>query len=137
MRGRELAQEIEPEDGKLGQHLALVRDAGWQDVVEGRNAVGGDDQQPPVDAINVTNFAAPVTLDAREVRFQNGGIQCGAHDTFRFSIGGVNQMITPPARLSTVSCGAGLRPATLAFSRCSSSSRVTVGEVHRYGRMAR
>src|ERR1019366_10202742 len=49
--GSEVAQEIEPEDGKLGQHLAFIGDAGAQDVVESGNAVGGHDEQPAVDLV--------------------------------------------------------------------------------------
>ena len=39
-------EQIEPELGELGEHLALVGDLVFQDVVEGRDAVGGHEQQP-------------------------------------------------------------------------------------------
>ena len=41
-------EQIEPVDGEAGQHLALVGDGPAEDDVEGRDPVGGDDQQPVV-----------------------------------------------------------------------------------------
>ena len=41
----ELLRPREPERGETGEHAALVRDLGRQDHVEGRDPVGGDEQQ--------------------------------------------------------------------------------------------
>ena len=38
-------QEIEPEQGELGEHASLLRDAGGQHIVERGDAIGGDEQQ--------------------------------------------------------------------------------------------
>ncbi len=74
MRRRQVAQKIEPENGKLRQHFALVGNAGGQDVVERRDAIGGDDQQPFVDAVDVAHFAAAEAFDAGKIGFQNDGV---------------------------------------------------------------
>ena len=87
MIGSEVAQEIEPEDGKLGQHLAFIGDAGAQDVVESGNAVGGHDQQPAVDLVDVADLAASVALDAREIGFQDDWVSGGVHAAFRSQSG--------------------------------------------------
>ena len=41
----EIAHALEPEAGELGQHLALVGNAGAEHVVERGDAIGGDDEQ--------------------------------------------------------------------------------------------
>jgi len=41
----DVSQKIEPEKRHLRQHAAFVRNACGQDVIERRDAVGGDDQQ--------------------------------------------------------------------------------------------
>ena len=71
--GVSVAQEIEPENGKLGQDLALVRNAGGQDVVERRDAVGGDNQQLSVHAIDVAHFALRVPFDSRQFGMEDDG----------------------------------------------------------------
>ncbi len=42
-------EEIEPEEGELREDTALVRNAAAQDVVEGGDAVRGDEEELPVD----------------------------------------------------------------------------------------
>jgi len=73
MRGRQIAQEVEPENGKLVQHRALLGDAGGENVVEGGDAVGGDNQQPPSMRYNVAHFAARVEFNARQIGFERTG----------------------------------------------------------------
>ena len=101
MRGREVAEKIEPENRKLRQHLAFIGNARGQDVVERRDAVGRDNQQTVADAIYIAHFAAAVAFHACEIGFENDGIFSGVHDRFSSRIGGVLQMITRLAELST------------------------------------
>ncbi len=49
----------EPEVRQLGQDLALARDAGPQDVVVGRDPVGGDDQQLVSQVVDIADLAPP------------------------------------------------------------------------------
>ena len=49
--------EVEPEPRELGEDLALERDERGQDVVEGRDAVRGDDQELVADLIDVPDLA--------------------------------------------------------------------------------
>ena len=66
--GNDVGEVVEPEQGNLAEHASLVRDAGGQDVVEGRDAVGGDEKQLLVaDVVDVTHFAAGVKVEIREV----------------------------------------------------------------------
>ena len=53
----DVAQEIEPEQRKLREYLALIRNAGGQYVVEGGDPVGGDEEQVVPDAIDIADFA--------------------------------------------------------------------------------
>ena len=45
MVGHDAVQLIEPEERELREHFAFVGDGRGQDHVEGREAVGGHDQQ--------------------------------------------------------------------------------------------
>ena len=74
--GHDVLQEVEPEQRNLGQHLSLVWNAGRQNVVESRNAIGGDEQQAvAVQTINVANLAAGVKLEIREFGVQEDGVE--------------------------------------------------------------
>jgi len=50
---------LEPEGRELVENLSLLRDAAGQDDIEGRDAVGGHDEQFIAYVINVPYFAAP------------------------------------------------------------------------------
>ena len=52
-------QQVEPEHAQAGEDAALVGDAGRQDPVEGADAVGGDQQEPFAQIVNVAHLAAP------------------------------------------------------------------------------
>jgi len=82
MRWRQVAQKVEPENRELGQHFALVRDAGGQNVVESRDAVGGDDEKFVAHAIDIAHFAASMKISARKIRFQNDRVLYGMHSAF-------------------------------------------------------
>ena len=44
MVGDDVAKEVEPEKGNLGQHSAFVRNARGQHIVEGGDAIGRDEK---------------------------------------------------------------------------------------------
>ena len=63
----EVGDAIEPERGQLREHAALVGDAAAEHVVEGRDAIGGDDQEVRiVDGVDVTHLATPNEREIRE-----------------------------------------------------------------------
>ena len=51
---------LEPEGGELGEYFALVGNAGAEDVVERRDAIGRDEQQPVSEVEEVTNLAVAI-----------------------------------------------------------------------------
>ena len=54
----EVAQEIEPKQRNLREDAAFARNATGEDAIEGRDAVGGDDEQAVLsDRINVADLA--------------------------------------------------------------------------------
>ena len=62
----QVGDAIEPERGQLREHAALVGDAAAEHVVEGRDAIGGDDQEVRVvDRVDVTHLA---TANERKIR---------------------------------------------------------------------
>ena len=68
MVGHDIGEVIEPEHRNLVQYASLMRDAGGQNVVEGRNAVGRDEKQLLVaNAVHVSHLAAGVKLEVGEV----------------------------------------------------------------------
>ena len=74
----EIADVIEPEGRELREDLALVGNAGSENVVERRNAIGGDDEQVFAEIVDVTYLAAARERQATEVGFEN--------DSFRIRI---------------------------------------------------
>jgi len=56
--GDDVAGLLEPEGGELCEDASLIGDAGGQDDVEGGYAVGGDDQEPVVQVVDVAHLAA-------------------------------------------------------------------------------
>ena len=54
----EVAEVIEPERRELREHLALVGNAGAEDVVERGDAIGRDDQQVLAEIVDVADLAA-------------------------------------------------------------------------------
>jgi hypothetical protein len=82
MVGDNVAQEIEPEEGKLREHTAFMRNARGEHVVERRDAVGGYEKQMfIVEMVDVPDLAAGVELEFREVSTKQNGVEkLGAHD---------------------------------------------------------
>ena len=75
MVGDDVLEKVEPEQRDLRQHPPLVRNAGRQHVVEGRDAVGGHEQQVvTIEVIDVADLAAGVQLQFGVVRSQQNGI---------------------------------------------------------------
>ena len=52
------AEEVEPEQRQGREDAALVGDAGRQHPVEGADAVGGDDDEPVAEVVDVADLAA-------------------------------------------------------------------------------
>jgi hypothetical protein len=73
----EIAHALEPEPRQLRQHLALVGDAGPEHIVEGRDAIGRDNQQAIVDLVDVAHLAAAMECQAFEFSVEEwcGGYQ--------------------------------------------------------------
>ncbi len=68
MVGDDVGEVVEPEQRELGEDASLVGDAGGQNVVEGRNPVGGDEEQLLVaDGVDVADLAAGVKVEIGEV----------------------------------------------------------------------
>ena len=66
--GDDIGEVIEPEQGNLGQDAALVGNAGGQNVVEGGDAVGGDEEQLLVaEAVHIAHLAAGMKVEIGEV----------------------------------------------------------------------
>jgi hypothetical protein len=73
MVGHDVCGLAEPEIGDLGKHFTLARNGVRQHHVEGRQAVGSDDQQAIArQGIDVPHFAAMDQLKAGQVRLQQG-----------------------------------------------------------------
>jgi hypothetical protein len=77
MRRRDVAQKIEPEDRELRKDASLIGNAGRQDVIEGGDAIGRDDQEALAGAVDVAHLALGVALDAGKIGFQNDGVLSG------------------------------------------------------------
>jgi hypothetical protein len=54
------AQAIEPEARNLCEDFPFVGDARAEDVVERRDAIAGDDEQPIAEVVEVSDLALPV-----------------------------------------------------------------------------
>jgi len=82
MIGDDVRKEVKPEQGNLGEHPPFMRDAGRQDVVKGRNAVGGYEKKVLIiKVVNVAYLAAGVKFEVGEVSLEKDGIEkFGAHD---------------------------------------------------------
>lgn len=82
MIGDDVRKEVKPEQGNLGEHPPFMRDAGRQDVVKGRNAVGGDEKKVLIiKIVNVAYLATGVKFEVGEVSLEKDGIEkFGAHD---------------------------------------------------------
>ena len=52
-------QEVEPEEGKLGEDAPLVGDRRRKHDVEGADAIRGDDEQAIAEIVDVADFSAP------------------------------------------------------------------------------
>lgn len=70
-----VARLAEPEGRQLRQHVSFIGDAGAQDVIEGGNPVGRDNQQDAGvvgKCIDISDFALIVAREAVEFCFENG-----------------------------------------------------------------
>jgi hypothetical protein len=62
---------VEPERRDLRQDLALVGNAGTEDVVEGRDAIARDDEQAVAELVDVADFALTIGRPAGYRRLKN------------------------------------------------------------------
>ena len=58
---------LEPEKRKLRQHAALIGNRRGENDVEGREPVGGDDQQAIAELVDVANLAAAAKLQSGKI----------------------------------------------------------------------
>lgn len=65
--GHDVAQQPEPEERELGEDLAFAGDAGGEHMVEGGDAVRGDEQQGFADGVEVAHLAACEQREAGEI----------------------------------------------------------------------
>src|SRR6185437_6381767 len=75
--GEDMVRErepVEPEGAEAGQDYPLLGDAVGQDPVEGADPVGGDDQEPVAQVVDVAHLA-PAARDLAQRRLQ----QCRGH----------------------------------------------------------
>ena len=78
MVGDDVLGLLEPEVGDLGEDLALVGDRRGQDVVEGRDAVAGDDDEVLVAwLVDVAHLASAQKGQAPLLGFEHGGLRHG------------------------------------------------------------
>src|SRR5579884_2474142 len=69
------AGQIEPERRHLREDSPLVGNPGAEHVVECRDAIGGDDDQPVGALVDVPNLAATIRRTMRERRLEEGSRQ--------------------------------------------------------------
>ena len=66
-------EQVEPEERELGEDAALVGDAGGEDVVEGGDAVGGDEEKLVVaEVVDVAHLAAGGERKIAEAGLEKG-----------------------------------------------------------------
>ena len=82
MVGNEVSEKVEPEQGDLREHAALMRNAGCQHVVECGDAIGGNKEQVvAVEIVDVSDFAAGEKFQICVAGFEENGVEdVRAHD---------------------------------------------------------
>jgi hypothetical protein len=77
MIGHHVARFREPEQGDLRQDLSLEGNGIGQHHVEGRQAVGGDDEQMlGVHVVNIAHLSLVDFLETAQLRVSNSGADC-------------------------------------------------------------
>ena len=133
MIGHDVARLAKPEGRQLCQHLAFVGNARAEHVVEGRNAIGRDDQERRRvfrERVDVANFPLVMTGEAvkgcfeyegRRRQLEILGESRKAKEGKRESYRGCHGVASPPAR--------SIRPCNLAACSRDAGSR---GERYHY-----
>lgn len=67
-----VAQQVQPEDGELCEHSALIGNRRGQDVVEGGETVCRNDDKVVASGVDIADFAAGDSLDSGEIGFKDG-----------------------------------------------------------------
>src|ERR1700681_2787250 len=76
MVGHEVAEEIEPEEGNLGQYASLMWNASGQHIVESRDAIGGNEEKMlTVEIVHIPDLTAGVQFQFREVGAKQNGVE--------------------------------------------------------------
>ena len=76
MIANDVFQKLKPEDRELGEHFALVRYAGRENVIECRDAIGSDeDQALVIQLINVSDLAARQKRESFNFGLDDDGVQ--------------------------------------------------------------
>ena len=72
----EIAKKFEPEQRNLREYVSLVRDAGGQHVVKGRDAVGGYEQQASAPRRYTSRtFPLGMEFEVGKVSTQKNGVE--------------------------------------------------------------
>src|SRR4030095_6138786 len=67
--GNDVFQQLKPEKRDLCEDFSFVGYGSWHYDVEGREPVGGDDEEPVAEIIDVANLAARRGREARKICF--------------------------------------------------------------------
>ncbi len=70
MIGRQRGEALEPEVGQLREHLAFAWDAVGHDAIEGRDPVGGHQQQGLAQIKNLADLAALYLANAGQIKLE-------------------------------------------------------------------
>ena len=73
----EVARLLEPEPGQPVEHLPFEGDGG-EYLVEGREAVGGDEKEPVTLPVDVADFSPIAGAESVELRLREGEVELGA-----------------------------------------------------------
>ena len=68
MVGDNVGEQVEPEKRNLRKNFALARNSRSEDMIEGRDAVGRDEQQRIVNCVEVAYFSTPEQRYIAQIR---------------------------------------------------------------------
>ena len=59
----DIGKQLEPEAGKLREHLTFIGDIVFEDIVECRNAIGCNEQEFVAQIVEIAHFTLSIGLD--------------------------------------------------------------------------
>jgi hypothetical protein len=83
MRGREVPDLTEPEGGEMREDLPLVGNGIAHDDIEGRDAIGRDDEQAIVQVEDVPDLAAADQRETGKLGLEQGASHIGLQGEIR------------------------------------------------------